>query len=662
MGSLAFLNAVLLGVFALQPHRGDAAMPSHEAFRVSVAAIGWPGARRGFLVQADDVFNGEWHVRIERHPSARSAKAQSPPIESDPEGTPMALWSERANGIEWQSSVTAVPPRDSAMAYLVASIEVTARNTGSRPESVSVVFALSHPSAERAFTALDRGVAAAPGDELVDAFATGPQSGSASRQGAVLAPGASASFRILMPTVSAPRRQLQRDAQTQHSEYMRQVRGFWRSVLNSGLRIQLDDERTERACREALAVLLCAWEARGQDVLPIGSPFQYRDIWVRDGARAIAALALWGHMALARSLAGGLMAFQWPQGFIMSQRGQPDGTGQALWALEQAYLRGNERTPPPHLVASGVRAWRWLEGQRTNIGTSMPGVQPYATPNDNEGVRAQLTGTDFWAIAGYRAVERLSRSVAQADLADSVAETLEDYRGVVERSLRTFDDIPPSWQGCGWDWGNLSAVFPCGAVRVDDPRMMRLAARVWAQVGGAGLCAYGNPDSLHYYMGADLGTWALLNGRRASADSVLEAMLCWRTASGGAPELFSRSNRDFGKNLPPHCTSAAALLTLVRNTLVCDVDDTLRLTLGARHRWWRNGGSIAQAATRWGNVDMTFRLTNDRAEWRWTPVPVWTTLTLPEGTRGRDGPTRGMRNVACPPGTAKAGVRIRKSR
>ena len=71
------------------------------------------------------------------------------------------------------------------------------------------------------------------------------------------------------------------------------------------------------------------------------------------------------------------------------------------------------------------------------------------------------------------------------------------------------------------------------------------------------MVSYGTPDSLHSYLGVDLGDWALLAGERDAADRVLASMLDWRTASGGWPELFSRSRRDYGRNLPPHATSAA---------------------------------------------------------------------------------------------------------
>jgi hypothetical protein len=236
------------------------------------------------------------------------------------------------------------------------------------------------------------------------------------------------------------------------------------------------------------------------------------------------------------------------------------------------------------------------------------------------------------------------------------------YQRDLEAALARWPDVPASWQGIGRDWGNVVACYPTGALAPGNPRMASLARRLWSSAGGAGLCTYGGRDSLHGYLGADLGVWAMLAGFRAAADSVLTAALYWRSASGGAGEIFARTG-DYGRNLPPHPTSAAALVSLLRNAVIEDGSDTLRLTLGARGTWWRNG-LITNAPTRWGAIDLEFTRRDDYAAWKWTAVPVWTALTLPPGTRLAEplaAPLRpGTRAdvVMAPPNTNTARVRV----
>ena len=100
--------------------------------------------------------------------------------------------------------------------------------------------------------------------------------------------------------------------------------------------------------------------------------------------------------------------------------------------------------------------------------------------------------------------------------------------------------------------------------------------------------------------------------------------------------------------------------------MIEDDSDTLRLTLGARRRWWASG-TVRHAPTRWGPLDLDFHLRGGVAEWRWSPVPVWTELALPPGSvpagrldwRLRPGSLPGT--VLAPPGTDGAKVAVRET-
>jgi hypothetical protein len=289
---------------------------------------------------------------------------------------------------------------------------------------------------------------------------------------------------------------------------------------------------------------------------------------------------------------------------------------------------------------------------------------PYADPRDNEVACAQLVGSDAWAIAGYRSTARLLRAAGRAAVAESIdasrARYVREFEAALERTGSP--DLPPSWQGVGRDWGNLAVAYPCAVLPATHPRCVRLARRMWDFSGGPGLCSYAHADSGHAYVGADLGTWALLAGERDAWERVLAATLEWRSASGGAAELFSRTTRDYGPNPPPHATAAAALVALVRNALVFDDGDTLRLTLGARPAWWQ-GASARGLPTRWGMLELRFAHRGQEAEWTWSPVPVWTALTLPPGTSLAAPPAPGLVRasatvVLAPPRTGRASVRI----
>jgi hypothetical protein len=651
-----------------------------EAYARSTAALMWPGATRAWqITPAGDLYNGEWQVRFV--PSAGAESAAAPRVVAfEDRWLPVAHWTRRSGGVRWDFEAVALPPQAQRDSGLFASILVRANNPGGAARAVRLELRLESPR-RPAFAAFD---AAEPAAALRWGGSGTPdtvQGWSAERPGAApprgpvlvydwtLAPGATHSLRLALPTYPATARELARWARVPHERRAAEARRHWETEVARGTRFSLGDAAVESAINAAKVTLLSLRERRGADWVPIANPFQYRDVWLRDGARAIRALAVLGYTRESRALCAGFLGLQWPQGAFLSQRGQLDGTGQALWAFEQALLRPAPDDSVGRYAAAAERAWHWIEWQRDlgrQSGWEFGTLLPYGDPRDAELVRAQLLGNDAWALAGYRSAARLMDAAGRRAQAEEVEHSRAAYLADFTKALGHVKhrDVPPSWQGIGRDWGNLAVVHPCGVLPVGDPRVRAMARRIWAAAGGPGLTTYGSPDTLQYYVGADLGTWALLAGEPAAADSVLEAMLHWRNASGGDAELFSRSTRDFGENLPPHGTGAAALANLLRDALVFDDEDTLRLTLGARARWW-GGARVERAPTRWGLMDLEFRRQGDVADWRWSSVPVWSSLTLPPGTRLAGAPVpplvRGGSDdiVLAPPGTRRATVRLR---
>jgi len=649
-----------------------------EAYARSTAALMVPGATRSFqITPAGDLYNGAWRVRI--HPAAEGESAAAPRrIAYLDRWLPVAAWTRRSGDVAWRFEAVAFPGPAVRDSGLIASLLVEATNHAAVPRRATLSMSLEPPETDPVFVAWDAPETPWPplawgaGAERDTVYAWSAEAPSAQPSATrttswSLAAGQTVRHRVLVPAYPMAAAALARLARSAHAARVDQARREWKEALDRGTHFELGDPEVERALDAARVMLLSCRERRGAGWVPIGGPFHYRDVWLRDGARLIAALAVAGHTREARELAEGFMQFRWPQGAFLSQRGQPDGTGEALWTFEQAVLRPAPSESLSRYVAAARQAWQWYEWQRNfgrQAGWALGPLMPYAEPRDAELVRAQLVGTDAWALAGYRATARLMRAAGLEAEAAAVDRSRASYAADFEAALgRTGSrDIPPSWQEVGRDWGNLAVGWPCAALPADHPRLAALARRAWAEAGGAGLVTYGHRDSLHGYVGADLGTWALLAGRRAQADSVLAALLHWRNASGAAAELFSRAG-DFGRNLPPHPTSAAALVALVRNALLFDDGDTLALTLGARERWWR-GTRVTRAPTRWGLIDLEFHRDGDAASWRWTPVPVWTALTLPPGTFLAGDPpaplTRGSTTVVlAPPGTREARVAVR---
>jgi hypothetical protein len=648
------------------------AVPS--AYHRTGGGLAWPGATRGWRVDdAGDLSNGAWRVRldaeIDGHPASMPLR-----VAALDRWRPLLRWTRHGEGAAWEMEAVAFPAPVPADTQLCLSLRVRAVNAGAVTHEARLRVTLDSLTANPIYVASDAPGTGAPhlawgshgARDTVCAWAPQAASGATLELQAKLPAHGERTFELLLPAYPTASATLQQLAREPHAQRVNETLERWDAMLADGASFDLGDPEVESALRAALVLLLSSRERHAGRWYATGGPFQYHDVWLRDGARLAQSLALAGHLDDARDLATALPALQWPNGALITQRGQLDGTGQALWTMEQVLLRDARRAPSDTVLAAGLRAWRWIEWERS------PAARPaapyarmmtFADPRDGELVRAQLTGNDAWSIAGERGLERMLRAAGRAAQADSVAASARDYRAAFVDALARCGapDVPPSWQRVGRDWGNLAVGWPCAVLPPNDPHLMATAHRVWSHSADSGLASYGSPDSLHSYLGADLGTWALLAGRRSDADRVLASMLRWRDATGCAAEIFSAAG-DYGRNLPPHPTAAAAMVALVRNAILYDEADTLRLTMGARDRWW-HAGRVRRAPTWWGALDLLFTHRGDDVEWQWTSVPVPTVLTLPPGTRLAEPPAPplvayGADGVLAPAHTSVVRVRV----
>ncbi len=411
------------------------------------------------------------------------------------------------------------------------------------------------------------------------------------------------------------------DRQLAFAASLARTTAAWQAGIARGAAITHPDSRVSGALLSAHRLLVGNRERRNGATHFLGSPFQYRDLYLRDGARVVHALALLGRTDLAGQALTSLYEFQWPGGAFLSQRGQLDGTGQALWALGSYAALGGDPALVDRLVGPALRGARWIALQRASAtlrGGPAAGLLPYADPRDNELTRGHLFGNDAWAIAGLEALAPLVRARGRAATADTLAAEISAYR---VRLLDAWDAaarrqgraLPPVLEGGGRDWGNLSAAYPCGVLAADDIRVVALDRFLRAYHTCDGLLTYGPSDSIHHYLGFDRTQAALRRGDRAAFRADLEAILDHAQPDGSGFEFASRDGR-CGENLPPHGTFAAMFVDLVRSSIVYERGDSLVLFAGAPANLAADAGAglvVRALPTRFGALDLAARLATD---------------------------------------------------
>ncbi|MBI3540061.1 MAG: hypothetical protein HY076_07290 [Candidatus Eisenbacteria bacterium] len=674
-------------------------LPEHYAR--SIAALGMPGAHRAFQVGHDSVIGGgdaaiAWRL-IDDAGAARVS-----PVWFERDGVPVAHWSMATARESVAFEAAAVPCAALGDTSLLVSIEaiVTWRDAVPGASTLEARLATrADPPAVIPWDAEDtdrheerwngrfayrNGLLVAGVDPTLTltpaggaaTLTRGAGPGALAAIGrATLARGETRRWHYWMPVYPTRVAGVGIERLAGHARVAHDARAAWRDWLAHAAPLATPDSLVNAAWRAALVTLIVSHEKDAGDWVPLGNPFQYRDVWLRDAARSVRALAVAGLTDLARGDAWTLRRFQLPNGALLSQKSQLDGTGEALWAFAQAAMLPPSREWAIRTLPTVRRALDWLEVQReltARIDMRFPGVLPYADPHDNELVRAELVGDDAWAIGGAAAAARLARLAGDDALASRALDAVVAHRRAFAAALDHCGspDVPPSWQGVGRDWGNLTVGYPTRVLAPDDPRLERLARRVRARTPrgaatgtGAGLVSYGPADTLHSYLGTDLAQWSLFAGRPAEARAYLADLIAHGSSTLGQAELFAWRDGAFGANLPPHATAAAGLVDLVRNMVVADDRDTLELALGADRAWWR-GTRLERAPTRFGTIDVTLEApASDMRRARWTPVEAPVRVRVADGERAIQTPTPGARIVdgrwiECPPRVGAVEFRV----
>jgi hypothetical protein len=655
------LIAALAALGALVPAVADTAVavPTTGYLAAPTEQLAVPGLAAGAEVTPEgDLYTGwaEYELRFGRRLRAWDQPTRTLP---DP-GVPL-LSSSLADGpVRYTVTLFAVPVAGRPVAY----------------ETVRVVNGSSRPQLARVQMLLARGSTAAPGRPYATPGPNAPIVHDGRVFGVRVEPHRSASFTWRLPLEPSPAgaaAAVGSPDSTPLGAARAALRSLWAAQEAGMMRIAVPEAKVDATYEAALVQML---ESRvqttaGWEQMP--NRLQYRSFWVRDAAIETQALDLAGlHAAAAQNL-GFIDTFQQPDGLFISQPGQYDEWGQALWALAQhTELAGEPGYAAAQLGRMGA-AIGWL----SRLTAADPlGLLPANNPHDNELAYGHITGDDLWAAAGLRsaiAAATLAGRAGDASAApagqsavatpaeasaDTTAWIAVDRRfeaaldRAIEAAVAREGHIPPVLNAKGGqDWGNYWAAYP---MPVLDPRSPAVTATLrWARAHMAeGLPTYLNGSELHDYLGFRIFQTELEAGDPADAVAGLYAELAHTTATdeGWETGVAPYGRRLSGTNLAPHGTFAAEYVALLRNMLVADTPaGGVRLLAGASPAWLAPGQRIAVtgAPTDHGVISFTLRSTRRGETLTWhgalaagTPLS-WTLPPWALDARTASGPVRG---------------------
>jgi hypothetical protein len=391
-----------------------------------------------------------------------------------------------------------------------------------------------------------------------------------------------------------------------------QVRDSWNALIDRGIRITTSEDKVNQLFQTCLVNDLMALNKVGDDYVQTINQLHYHAFYLRDSADFIRMYDTSSYPDIGRQVINFFATRQQPDGNFLSQPGQYDGWGQALWTYGEHYRITHDKAFAAEVYPRIVHAVEWFE--KATAADPLH-LMPATDVRDNEYIPGHLTGYNFLALDGLQAAELLARELGHTDDERRFHEIETSLRASFMRQLdvitaKTGGYIPPALDGNmgGTDWGNLLSLTPEQQLAPDDPRVTA-TLRATQQKYAEGLITYRQPDQgvyLHHYLTIKNTLTELIRGEQQQAirEFYAETMHTSSTNAGFEYSIRPWGDRDFSGNLAPHGWFAAEYRNLLRNMMVREEGTTLHLFSAISPDWIGAGKEIKveRAATYFGSI------------------------------------------------------------
>jgi hypothetical protein len=424
----------------------------------------------------------------------------------------------------------------------------------------------------------------------------------------------------------------------------------WNEAASSLTKLQVGDPRVQRLYD--FAALNLVLHTPGE-VYP--GPYTYKRFWFRDAAFILNALLTLGCVERTRRSLGEFAPRQRHDGYFLSQEGEWDSNGEAIWIYHRFAVLTGEKLRPEwlHAVAKGAR---WITRKRLPLDSGLPeaGLLPAGFSAEHLGPNDFYYWDDFWGVAGLRCAAELLLP-EDAKLSAECAREAEAFLATVERSFpsgphRRFPGAIPASPKRRMDSGavgSLVADYPLRLFAPGDERILRTADYLRDNSSYRG-CFFQQMihSGINAYLTLHLAQVRLRAGTPEVAWELMDSVAALASPTGQWPEaIHPRAGGCMGDG--QHIWAAAEWALLVRNCFVREEAGGLVVGSGLKTEWWREQGcSLGPTLTPFGAVSVQVSPTATGArvkvEGRWRGPTPELRVVLP-----------GFAPQECPAGAAR---------
>jgi len=363
-----------------------------------------------------------------------------------------------------------------------------------------------------------------------------------------------------------------------------------------------------------------------QDIYP--GPYTYKRFWFRDAAFILDAMLCVGLSERVKKIVGRFPTRQTSAGYFLSQDGEWDSNGEALWALRRFCELTNQK-PDPQWKGSIYRAAKWIQNKREfKKGGSSFGLLPVGFSAEHLGPNDYYYWDDFWGVAGLRASAYLAKQFGDHNLAAQFLGQAEDFLGCIDASLKmttkqTKGNVMPASPHRRMDAGaigSLVAGYPLQLFSAQDPRLLNTAEFLFREcfVQG-GFYQEISHSGINVYLTLHVAQVFLRAGDPRFFD-LMSSIASLATPTGQWPEAIHPRTKGGCMGDGQHIWAAAEWILILRNCFVREEEGGLILCSGIPGSWMTEGkeAALGPTLTSFGFIKVEIKTQYEKIKIQWS--------------------------------------------
>jgi len=211
----------------------------------------------------------------------------------------------------------------------------------------------------------------------------------------------------------------------------------WEDALRRCASFNLPEKRFQELTEGSIRALVLL----SPDGVVYPGPYTYKRFWFRDAAFILNALLCLGLFERVEKILDTYPGRQIPNGFYLSQEGEWDSNGEALWIIRR-YCELTGMPPKSSWRRSILKGARWILNKRLppDSGELHAGLFPPGFSAEHLGPNDYYYWDDFWGVAGLRAAADLLEAYEDFRRADKLRDESNLFLKAVEQSLSRVAD------------------------------------------------------------------------------------------------------------------------------------------------------------------------------------------------------------------------------